>query len=421
VVRAVDATDVAKAIVFGREHGIRTVPRSGGHCFAGRSSTDELLIDVTQLNQVEVSGQYATVGAGARLGAVYDVLDSEGRTLPAGTWPTVGIGGHVLGGGLGFLGRTHGLASDHLIAAEIVLADGQVVWCDERREADLFWALRGAGGGQFGVVTTFVFETVPTPATTTSYHLTWDYDQAAAVMASWQRCAPDAPDEYDVNLRLIAPADPDRAPELHLFGTMLGAGDPEVLTDIISAVGSQPRWLLHEQSPYLTAVRRLSGLGSDHSPEATAVRFTKSEFFRRPLPDAVTNDLAEQLVTSRTPGCVRELNFSPWGGAYNRVPADATAFAHRDEAFLLEHSVLIDDPTDQDARRWVNDAWQSTHPWGSGGVYPNFPDPDLTDWDSAYHGANLGRLRDIKRRYDPDNWFRFHQSVQPAEGPGSGA
>lgn len=425
IVMAADVADVAATIRFGREHDLPTVPRSGGHCFAGRSSSHGIIIDVTPLSRLDVSSRRLTVGAGVRLGTIYDALESIGFALPGGTCPTVGIAGHVLGGGAGFIGRAHGLTSDHLVAAEIVLADGQVVWCDENREPDLFWALRGAGGGQFGVITTLIFEPVRAPASTSSFHLTWPYNQAAAAIEAWQSEAPHAPDELDVELRLVAPSDPHRAPEVHLFGMMLDADAATTarrLADIVDAVGAPPTWVFHEQSPYLPAVRRLTEVGTEQPPGAglRGLRFAKSEFFRRSLPTATVTALAEQLAAHRTPGYVRELNFSPWGGAYNRVPVDATAFAHRQESFILEHTALVGHtpgPVRSAAQDWVDDTWRTTHRWGTGGVYPNFPYPDLEQWEAAYHGPNLARLLQVKRRYDPDNWFRFHQSLDGQEAP----
>ena len=141
----------------------------------------------------------------------------------------------------------------------------------------------------------------------------------------------------------------------------------------------------------------------------------KSEFFRRPLPEEAIEALVENFQAGRVAGQSRELDFTPWGGAYNRVPADATAFAHRDGLFALLHMVIIgpdaSDAEREDARGWLGRSWSAVHAWGSGGVYPNWPDPDLEDWARAYHGGNLGRLVDIKAKYDPDDFFRFHQSV----------
>jgi hypothetical protein len=141
----------------------------------------------------------------------------------------------------------------------------------------------------------------------------------------------------------------------------------------------------------------------------------KSEFFSRPLPAQASAALMETFVQGRAPGESRELDFMPWGGAYNRVRPDATAFVHRGELFQLKHSVVIDpsaSPQEKDAaHRWVTRSWASVHSWGSGRVFPNFPDPELKDWASAYYGPNYQRLVRVKARYDPTGFFRFHQSL----------
>src|SRR5215211_7411984 len=153
IVRCRAPGDIAEALAFARRSGLETAVRSGGHCFAGRSSTAVVLLDVGPLSSVAVADGVATVGAGTRLGDLYDALDGQGRTIAGGCGPTVGIAGLVLGGGLGILGRMHGLTSDQLVAAQVVLADGRVVDCDEGHEDELFWALRGAGAA-LGVVAT---------------------------------------------------------------------------------------------------------------------------------------------------------------------------------------------------------------------------------------------------------------------------
>ena len=172
VLRCCSEADVVQGLTFARETGMPVVPRGGGHCFAGRSSTDGLLLDLSGLSDVAVDGTRATIGAGARLGGVYAALHRRGRTLPAGCGETVGIAGLTLGGGIGLLGRRYGLTCDRLVAARVVLADGRVVDCGPDAEPDLFWALRGAGGGQFGVVTSLTFDTVAEPLTT-RFELRW--------------------------------------------------------------------------------------------------------------------------------------------------------------------------------------------------------------------------------------------------------
>jgi FAD/FMN-containing dehydrogenase len=411
--------DVSEAISFARRHGLRTVPRSGGHCFAGRSSTGGVVIDVSPMRSVSVSGGVVTVGAGARLGHVYDALDEHGLTIPAGCGPDVGIAGLTLGGGMGILGRRHGLTSDNLLGAQVVLADGSIVECDEHREGDLFWALRGSGGGNFGVVTSLVFRTVPAPAAT-AFHLTWPHACAPEIVGAWQVWSPAAPDELAASLHVFAPDDPDQPPAISVSGSMLGTASDtrDLLDELVARVGVDPTAATFEHASYRQTKRYLAEHGAgDERPEGHP--YNKSEYFREPLPPEAVTALIRNLSEDRRAGQSRELDFTPWAGAYNRVPAGATAFAHRDERFLLLHMAVVEPDAPaaerEDARDWLARSWTSVHPWGTGRVYPNFPDPDLEDWAFAYYGTNLERLVLLKARYDPDGFFRFHQSV-PSPG-----
>ncbi len=427
--------DVSETISFASRSGLETTTRSGGHCFAGRSSTEGVVIDVSPMHSVSVSGGVATVGAGARLGDVYDSLDKHGLTILAGSGPTVGISGLTLGGGLGILGRKHGLTSDHLLGAQIVLADGRIVECDEHHHEDLFWALRGAGGGNFGVVTSLVFKTLPAPAAT-GFHLLWPHAHAVAVIDAWKRWAPAAPDELAASLLVTASGDVEKPPMVNVFGAMLGAeaDTTELLEELVARVGMDPTSASRKRMSHRETKRYLAELGdamagdeiegtSHGQTQQQGHLFSKSEFFRRPLPTEAIEALVENLREGRVSGQSRELDFTPWGGAYNRVPADATAFVHRDELFLLKHAVEVDPDAStterQSARRWLARSWGLVHPWGSGGVYPNFPDPDLTDWAHAYYGTNYDRLVRVKAKYDPGGFFRFRQSL-PSQALGSG-
>jgi FAD/FMN-containing dehydrogenase len=424
VVQSATPADVAATLAVVRGLRLPTAIRSGGHSVAGRSSTDGVVLDVTPMRSVAVAGEVATVGAGVRLGDLYDALAEHGLTIPAGCGPSVGIAGLTLGGGLGILGRKHGLTCDHLLGAQVVLADGRIVDCDEHHDGALFWALRGAGGGHFGVVTSLVFRTVPAPATTV-FHLVWPPATAAAVVQAWQAFAPDAPDELDATLRLTAAGDGERAPGVEVVGSVLdGEADAaELLGELVVRVGADPVEASRRHLPHRAAKRYLEGLGSvedrerlgPERPPQPGHLYTKSEFFRRPLPGETVATLVEHLTQGLAPGQSREVDFLPWGGAYNRVPADATAFARRGERFLAQHLVQVSAdaaPAERGAARdWLARSWTLVHPWGSGGVYPNFPDPDLQDWAHAYHGTNYDRLRRVKAAYDPGGLFRFHQSL----------
>ena len=406
VVLCTSAPDVAEAIAFARRARIPLAVRSGGHCFAGRSSSEGMVIDVSPMDAVSVAAGRATIGAGARLGDVYDALDAHGVTLPAGCGTTVGIAGLTLGGGLGILGRRHGVLADRLRAARVVLADGRVVTCDEDRDADLFWGLRGAGGARFGVVTSLEFEPVPAPPST-AFETVWPPRDAAALIGAWQDWAPSAPDALAASLLLNA--DPEGL-RVRIFGSMAD-GEAEtgrLLDELAAATGTAPESVTVQRGSFREAKRFLAGLGEAGEDEE-GHPFSRSEFFTSRLPPVVVEALVRHLLAAHAAGHARELDFSPWGGAYARVPASATAFAHRDARFLLKHAAVVD-PGAPAAERaaaldWLAHSWQLTHPFGTGGVYPNFPEPGLDDWGNEYHAGNRARLLAVKRRYDPDGVF----------------
>jgi FAD/FMN-containing dehydrogenase len=417
--------DVSATIAFARRIGVQITIRSGGHSVAGRSSTEGIIVDVTPMSSVSVKDGVATVGAGVRLGGLYDALQEHSLTIPAGCGPAVGIGGLTLGGGIGILGRRFGLTCDHLLRARIVLADGRVVDCDEDHHGELFWALRGAGGGNFGVVTSLVFRTVPAlPATV--FHLVWPLGHAGALVEAWQSWAPTAPEGLDATLRLIVHQGREREPQADVVGAALGseADAAEPLDDLIARAGTEPAAVTRRQLPYREAKRLLDEIGSPDDqggqaaadpPAPSGQLFTKSEFFRQPLPRDTISELVDNLTQGVATGYSREVTFLPWGGAYNRVPADATAFPHREELFLVQHLLEVTPHASASEREaggnWLARSWTLVHPWGSGGVYPNFPDQDLEDWAHAYYGENYDRLLRVKAMYDPENFFRFHQSL----------
>ena len=420
VVRCGNSEDVAEAIRFAHRHGMAVGTRGGGHCFGGRSSTDGLLIDVTPIRSAEVSDGRVTVGGGTSLREVYDALLDEGVAIPGGSCPSVGVAGLTLGGGLGIIGRKHGLTSDHLLGAEIVVAGGQVLECDDEHDEDLFWALRGGGPGNLGVVTELTLGIVPAPDAT-NFHLAWPVSRAPAVIEAWMSWSPAAPDELAASLVIGAGADIDEPPSVEVFGVMLGSeSDAEGLIDpFVNRTGADPVSAARHHTSFRETVRywaeRATRAGDAPGQELRGARYIRSEFFDHPLTGEAIEGLLATFLDGRVAGQSRELDFSPWGGAYNRVPADATAFVHRDHRYWLKHAAEVGpdaSPSERDAAHdWAIRSWETVHALGTGGVFPNFPDPDLTDWASAYYGANLDRLLQVKARYDPDNLFRFQQSL----------
>jgi FAD/FMN-containing dehydrogenase len=423
VVRCTSAGDVAETIAFIRRHRLSSAARSGGHCLAGRSTTTGILIDVSPMRTVSVVDGRLTIDAGAVLGEVYAEAIRHGVTIAGGSCPSVGIAGLTLGGGLGILGRTYGVTSDSLVGARIVLADGRVIDCDEHHDADLFWALRGAGTGHFGVVTSLVFRPIPAPTVATTFHLEWPFADAVSVAEAWMVWSPSAPEALAASMVVSASAEREEAPTVEVFGTMLGAVSEarHQLEDLTSRLGSDPSSTFVEEMGYEDTMRYWAARAGERLEEPRATPMTrsihaiKSEYFARPLPTEAIAALLGGLSADRSGGQARELDFSPWGGAYNRIEAEATAFAHRDAAFWVKHGAVV--PTDATAnqqmaaRDWVGASWAFLHPWGTGGVFPNFADADLEDWQHAYYGSNYERLVELKARYDPDNLFRFPQSL----------
>jgi FAD/FMN-containing dehydrogenase len=423
VVRCARPADVAALIAFARAAGLPVAARSGGHCFAGHSSTEGVVADVGPMAEVTVADGVATVGAGARLGAVYDALDAEGLTIPAGCGPRVGTAGLVLGGGLGILGRMRGVLADSLVGADAVLADGRVVACDEDHETDLFWALRGAGAGGFAIVTALRFATLPAPDATRLLYR-WPAPPAGAVLEAWQGWAPVAPDPLAASLLVAAPADPALAPVVTVAGAYAGPREEAaaLLDDLVARVGTPPGETLLEHASYRATKRALSNDGAEDPLEREHIAH-RSAFFGAPIPPDATAALLAHLEADRRPGEGRELDFGPLGGAYARVPADATAFVHRDAAFLLKASAAVAAGADARAKAaaqaWADRALEIVAPHGTGGAYQNFPEPGRADWARAYHGANLERLVAIRGRYDPENALRGPQTIPlPARSAG---
>jgi hypothetical protein len=272
--------------------------------------------------------------------------------------------------------------------------------CDHDHEPDLFWALRGAGGGQFGVVTSLRFDTVPEPLTT-RIEAHWPDLGLEELVSAWQAWAPDAPDELTVNLSLVS--EPGTPVQATLFGAAALEEGPtrELLRELITRVGAAPTIELRTGLPFHHLKNTFAGLDPRDVPErAPRIR---SEFFSHATSDRTLASLLTQVGSPRTMGR-RQLTFTAMGAAYNRVAEGATAFAHRGERFLLEH---IADPADP----WVDHSWATAHADGSGRVYPNFPDPALDDWAEAYHAGNYPRLAAVKHAYDPHRFFDFPQAI----------
>ena len=407
VAQPVDAADVATVVRWARRTGVHIVARSGGHSYGGYSSTSGVVVDLSRLASVHVTAGQAVVGAGARLGNIYAVLGGHGLAIPAGTCPSVGIGGHALGGGFGLASRAWGLASDNVRSLQVVTADGKVVTADPKHNPDLFWACRGGGGGNFGIVTRLVFGTHG--VSQGSYFVaTWPWAQADEVLRSYLQWAPVAPAALGSVCRL---ATGPGGPTLQVFGQFLGS--EARLKAALATLGPPAQKLTIGTSSWLDLVRRWAGCLGHTLPSCAAPGhqvFVGASDYVAKVPSLAQAARFRNVIDARgtAPGA---LLIDSYGGAVNRVPATATAFPHRDVLASIQYFATGDAAS---ARAWVNASRAKLAPVTSGAAYVNYIDPDLRNWQQAYYGRNLARLRRLKRRYDPHNLFHFAQSIRPA-------
>lgn len=410
------ALDVEKTVRWARKHAIHIVPRSGGHSYAGYSTTSKgVVVDVSRMQGVHLRNGIATVGAGARLIDVYAPLAARGRTVPAGSCPTVGIAGLAQGGGVGYAGRKFGLTCDNVVGISLVTADGRLRECSAHENADLFWACRGGGGGNLGIATSFRFRTHHV-GDVAYYEVVWPWSDASRAARAWQEFAPHAPDGLFSTLYLatIAPRGAGTEPFISSGGQFFGS-ETELRSLIAPLVeAGTPTRVTVGTLAYIDAIMHWAGC---HPLERCHVvghrRFKgKSDYVNTSLPSAGISTLLNGLETiqASTSLGAAALILDASGGAINRIHAAETAFVHRDAHFSIQYfSSWTGDGTGD--LRWIRALYAAMRPYVSGFAYQNYIDPDLESWKHAYYGSNLRRLAQVKRKHDPHQVFHFRQSV----------
>ena len=427
------ARDVATCLGFARGTGTPIVPRGGGHSYAGWSTGTGLVLDLGRMAQVSPSSGGAAVGAGARLGDVNGVLTAQGSAFPTGLCPSVGIAGLTLGGGIGVTGRAYGTTSDNLAGATVVTPDGRIREVDATHEPELFWALRGGGGGNFGVVTEFRFRTHGIQDCAHA-ELHWPWADAAALVDAWQRWAPGLPEQLWSLLEFDVQSGPP-SPYVGIVSLDGSALLEQHLDELVRLVGSAPSDNFLAVRSYGDTMRKLAGCldltaaqcrlpgtlpGRDPQGQLSRDTYTsRSDFWNSELPaagiDAVLAAVA-RYADATPPGGQGVVQFDGMGGAaINRPRPDDTAFVHRGARFLAQYLAYwpADAPA-EDVRRhrgWLDDLWSSLRPWAGGEAYQNYIDPALPNWRQAYYGDNLDRLQRARQQYDPDRLLGFPQGL----------
>jgi len=429
IARCASVADVQACVAFSRHYGVAIAPRSGGHSYGGWSSGPGLVVDVGGLSSIDVRADVVVIGAGARLADAYAAVGAQGRGIAAGSCPTVGIAGLTLGGGLGVLSRAWGLTCDSVTSVDIVTADGTARTCDAQRDPDLFWALRGGGGGNFGVVTSFTLRTRPSAPLAIAF-VTWPWAQTATVLRAWQSWIATMPDAVWSNVHLDAASGPEPTLLVHAVATEDVAALQAHLDRLVSAAGSAPNGRTVLTRPYSEAMLLEGGcaqltLAQCHlrgtTPEATLGRETyaaKSSIATAPLSNAAIDAIVgglEGLQALPNAGAGSVL-IDAMGGAVAQVAPDATAFPHRSATAALQLVASWDasaPPAIADASiAWLRSTYAKARPLIGPGAYVNYADPDLPDWQQAYYGANYARLQRVRATYDPDGLFAFPQAIR---------
>ena len=417
IARAADAADVMAAIKFARDEKLLLAIRGGGHNGPGLGSCDDgLMLDLSMMKGVRVDPAARTVRVdpGCSSGDVDHATHPFGLAVPFGIVSTTGVAGLTLGGGTGYLTRKHGLTIDNLLEADVVLADGRMVRASEKENADLFWALRG-GGGNFGVVTSFLFQAHPV-SMIYGGPIFWDAADAKAVMSGYRDFLPSAPEDLGIFVGLKTVPSVDPFPTEHrgkrvcaIIGAYNGAAaEGQALMAPLLDKLPKPLFNWMQQMPFPA----LNALFDPLLPKGLQW-YWKGDFVRK-LPDEAIDIHIAQAGKAPTEMCLMHLY--PIDGAVRRVARDATAWPARDAGWSMVIAAISDNPKHAaDLKSWGRTYWKSIHPFNMEGAYVNFLMDDETEGRlQATYGENYARLAMIKAKYDPDNLFRVNQNIQPA-------
>lgn len=418
IARCLSANDVAQSITWARQYDFPLVARSGGHSAGGYSVTEGLMINTRLINHARFDTKtgIATVGGGILNQGVYDALSASNATITHGRCPTVGAAGFLLGGGIGFNIRRLGVASDSLVASQIVTADGEILTLSASQNPDLFWACRGGGGGNFGISTSFSVQTTPVPGSITASRIVWDA-KADKVMPALAGALQESPVSLGSWTTLDAVTQKQLASgqdvAIYFEGQLIGT--PGELRRILAPAyaASKPADATIREMSYWDAQENFFA-----DIEEPAEFQNRGLYFRGPLGDEAIATLLHWL--RRWPGTsiYARVSFLQTGDKANAVPASATAFVHRDNdwymVWYLKWSSKDSARTVSENLAWLSAFYDAMAPYALPEAYQNFVDPSLRDYLSQYYRRNLPRLQRIKGVVDPRRVFNFPQAIPPS-------
>lgn len=415
--------DVRLALGWVREHGWAFTCRAGGHSTAGFSLSDGVVIDVSGLDGISIDpvAKQARIGAGARWGPINSMLDTYGLHVPGGGCPTVGVAGYMQGGGYGFTSREFGMNCDNVVEATLVRADGAVVVASDQQNTELFWAIRGGTGGNFGVLVEIVYRLVPL-RDMWGFCLRWSADDGAAALAAIQAgfmgVAGDRKVSYQLAIATRTDPTPGQDPTIVVMMGMYHGSRADGLRAIASlrAVGAA-ELIVDWMSTYAELNEGLIGVlpGIPQAPGQVTCEIKRCGYIARSLTKDDWQSVLDYYAT--TPNAFNIVGIEPYGGAIDE-PSSPNAFIHRDVSMDFFIDSFYAEQWDQNgahaAQRWIDGFMAAMAPYFNGHVYQNYPWRGLPDYERAYWGDAIGKLRKIKAAVDPDDLFHFEQSIPPA-------
>ena len=415
IARCVDAADVIYAVNFGRENGITLAIRGGGHSGPGLGICDDgLVIDLSKMKGIQVNptDQTVRVEGGCLWGDVDHATHPFGLAVPSGFISTTGVGGLALGGGSGYLTRKYGLTIDNLLSVDMVTADGRFVTASAEKNSDLFWAVRG-GGGNFGVVTSFLFQGRPV-GTVYGGPIFWSLDDAEQVLKYWQELILNAPEDLNGWFGFVTIPPVPMFPEEHHLKKMCVitwcyTGDISKAEEVFKPIREFCPPVIDVAGPIPFPV--LNSLFDGLYP-AGLQWYWRADLFNEINDKAIDLHLKyfQQLPTPHS-----TMHIYPINGAARRVGKKDTAWNYRDANFSMVIVGVDPDPANNERLiRWTKEYWMALHPYSAGGTYLNFIMDEGEDRVRASYGDNYARLVKIKSVYDPHNLFHVNQNIKPA-------
>ena len=416
IARCADVADVITAVNFGRDNKILISVRCGGHNAAGLGIADDaLVIDLSPIRYVRVDPKNRTVlvGGGTLLGDVDHATHPFGLAVPAGIISTTGVGGLTLGGGIGHLTRYGGLSIDNVLSVDMVLANGSFVTANAKENPDLFWAIRG-GGGNFGIVTSFLFRAHPVH-TDYAGPMLWHLEDAVDVMKWYRHFLPKAPTTLNGFFAfLTVPPGPPFPEALHnkkMCGVVwCYTGPLKGAEKVFKPIRAFKKPALDMVGPVPHPM--VQGMFDALLPPGL-LWYWKADFVKEITDEAIALNVKHAALM---PTLLSTMHLYPIDGAAARVKNNATPWAYREAKWAQVIAGIDPDPANKDKiTKWSRDYWTELHPYSAGGAYINFMMEEGDERIRATYGKNYDRLAKIKKRYDPTNLFRVNQNIKPAK------